>query len=285
MTTYAQALKEAEEMLLNAGIEEYRTDAVLLMSELLDISRTRLLTDKNHIIPQKDYDLYISAVTRRTQREPLQYITGRAFFYGYEYKVTEDVLIPRMDTECLVEEVLKLLTKEFAHMSDINVLDMCTGSGCILTSILLEDKRTRGLGADISAAALKVAEENARLLLQDLDRIRFVESDIFSNVSGRFDLIVSNPPYIRPEVIDTLMPEVRGHEPYIALCGHEDGLYFYENITAGARSYLNDKGFLCYEIGYDQGPEVVGIMDKYGFKDCVVKKDLAGLDRIVMGHI
>lgn len=284
MMTFENALREAEETLQKAGVLEYKNDAFLLMTDLFDMSRTRFLIDKKNDMSDDIYSIYKDAVNRRALKEPLQYITGKAFFYGYEFKVNDAVLIPRMDTECLVEEVLKLM-KSYSIKDTIRVMDMCTGSGCILLSVLLENQSASGIGVDISTEALNVAKDNANRLLLDGQRAEFIESDLYSNVSGKFDFIVSNPPYIRPEVIEELMPEVKDHEPYIALYGHDDGLFFYENITANARNYLNDGGYLCYEIGYDQGEAVSLIMKQYGFKDCIVKKDLAGLDRIVIGHL
>lgn len=277
MKTYEQALKEGRKLLLEAGITEYQVDGFLLMSEVLGITRTDYFMKQKDTLSDADYERYMEAVQRRKVHEPLQYITGHAYFMGYDFMVNEDVLIPRMDTECLVVEAEKIIMN---HPFDI--LDMCTGSGCILISLALRNPLVKGLGADISKKALKVAQQNAERL--QCSNVTFLQSNLFENISGKFDMIVSNPPYIRTSVIEGLMEEVKGYEPYNALDGHGDGLYFYEKITGRALEYLNDGGFLCYEIGYDQGSDVVCIMEKNGLKNCRVIKDLAGNDRVVIGQ-
>lgn len=277
MKTYEQALKEGRKLLLEAGITEYQVDGFLLMSEVLGITRTDYFMKQKDTLSDADYERYMEAVQRRKVHEPLQYITGHAYFMGYDFMVNEDVLIPRMDTECLVVEAEKIIMN---HPFDI--LDMCTGSGCILISLALRNPLVKGLGVDISKKALKVAQQNAERL--QCSNVTFLQSNLFENISGKFDMIVSNPPYIRTSVIEELMEEVKGYEPYNALDGHEDGLYFYEKITGRALEYLNDGGFLCYEIGYDQGSDVVCIMEKNGLKNCRVIKDLAGNDRVVIGQ-
>ena len=278
MKTYEQALNEGREKLLEAGIEEYAVDAFLLMSESLGISKTAYYMKQKDIISDADYETYMSVIARRQTHEPLQYITGRAYFMGYEFWVNENVLIPRMDTECLVIEAEKLLNGNSA-----NILDMCTGSGCIITSLMLRNPKMSGMGTDISEDALAVAKKNATRL--SCENVSFIQGDLFENITGKFDMIVSNPPYIRTNVIKGLMEEVRSYEPYNALDGHEDGLYFYREITKNASKYLKEDGFLCYEIGHDQGVDVIRIMEENHFKDCRVIKDLAGLDRVVTGHL
>lgn len=278
MRTYEQALIEGRQKLLEAGIEEYAVDGFLLMSESLGISKTAYYMKQKDIISDADYETYMNVIARRQTHEPLQYITGRAYFMGYEFGVNENVLIPRMDTECLVIEVEKLLNGRPA-----SVLDMCTGSGCIITSLMLRNPKMSGTGADISQGALQVARENATRL--SCENVSFVQGDLFENITGKYDMIVSNPPYIRTDVITGLMEEVRSHEPYNALDGHADGLYFYREITQKASEFLKEEGFLCYEIGHDQGADVVRIMEENHFKDCRIIKDLAGLDRVVTGHL
>jgi release factor glutamine methyltransferase len=193
---------------------------------------------------------------------------------GLTFFVNEHVLIPRQDTEILVEEVLKSLAPN-AH-----VLDMCTGSGCILVSIMKYASEASGTGVDISEEALIVAQRNAE---QHQVNARFLQSNLFANVKGIYDVIVSNPPYIRTSVIEELEEEVKLHDPFIALDGKEDGLYFYRKIVDECREFLKPGGSLYFEIGHDQGQEVKELMEQQGF-DCVtVKKDLAGLDRVVFG--
>ena len=185
--------------------------------------------------------------------------------------------MPRPDTEILVEQVLENLSGD----QEPKILDMCTGSGCILLSILANCPKARGVGADLSEKALAVAEKNGR----DLGiKARWIHSDLFEKIQEQYDVIVSNPPYIRTDVIQGLMEEVRLHEPYMALDGHEDGLYFYRKILAQAGDYLKPEGLLAFEIGYDQGEAVSSLMKARGYTQVQVIKDLAGLDRVVTGR-
>ena len=193
---------------------------------------------------------------------------------GYLFYVDEHVLIPRQDTETLVEEALKVLKP------GMEVLDLCTGSGCILISLMKMCEGLYGTGSDISEEALEVARKNACRLEVNAT---FIRSSLFEHISGRYDLIVSNPPYIRTSVIQELQEEVRLHDPFIALDGKEDGLYFYREIIKAGGGYLKPGGYLMFEIGYDQGTEVASLMEKHGYRNIMVKKDLAGLDRVVSG--
>ena len=193
---------------------------------------------------------------------------------GYPFYVDEHVLIPRQDTETLAEEALKVLKP------GMEVLDLCTGSGCILISLMKMCEGLYGTGSDISEEALEVARKNACRLEVNAT---FIRSSLFEHISGRYDLIVSNPPYIRTSVIQELQEEVRLHDPFIALDGKEDGLYFYREIIKAGGGYLKPGGYLMFEIGYDQGTEVASLMEKYGYRNIMVKKDLAGLDRVVSG--
>ena len=186
----------------------------------------------------------------------------------------EHVLIPRQDTETLAEEALKVLKP------GMEVLDLCTGSGCILISLMKMCEGLYGTGSDISEEALEVARKNACRLEVNAT---FIRSSLFEHISGRYDLIVSNPPYIRTSVIQELQEEVRLHDPFIALDGKEDGLYFYREIIKAGGGYLKPGGYLMFEIGYDQGTEVASLMEKHGYRNIMVKKDLAGLDRVVSG--
>lgn len=283
MITYEQALEAVKKTLQDSGIEEYSVDGFLLLSELFDMSRTQYYMKQKEPMPDADYEKYMLAAARRSRHEPLQYITGKAYFMGYEFQVDENVLIPRMDTEVLVLEAEKVLKACFPEKEQIRILDMCTGSGCILISMSLRNERIRGIGADISEGALGVARQNAAHL--QCDSVEFLYSDLFENVAGTFDMIVSNPPYIKTEVIKGLMEEVKSFEPFGALDGLEDGLHFYRIITKEAVKHLNKGGFLCFEIGYDQAEVVVAVMEENGFKNCRVVKDLAGLDRVCTGNL
>ena len=193
---------------------------------------------------------------------------------GLKFKVTPDVLIPRQDTETLVEEVMRNL-----H-DGMHILDMCTGSGCILLSLLRYSNDCVGVGCDLSEKALRVARENARELSLEVE---FVQSDLFENVCGKYEIIVSNPPYIPSGEISTLMEEVKDHDPLLALDGREDGLYFYREIIKKAGQYLHPGGMLFLEIGCSQAEDVCRYMKEADYKEVAVCKDLAGLDRVVSG--
>jgi len=219
---------------------------------------------------------YESVLNKRAEHVPLQYITGEQEFMGIPFHVNDAVLIPRQDTETLVEEALKVIRP------GMKVLDMCTGSGCILISILKNVVDVTGFGYDISKQAINVAKENAKL---NNVNATFERSDLFDDVSDTFDVIVSNPPYIPTDVIGGLMPEVAVYEPMQALDGKEDGLHFYRRIVADASKYLNPEGKLLFEIGHDQGESVSSLMKEAGYKDVRVVKDLAGNDRVVIGGL
>ena len=266
--------------LKNAGIEEAALDARYLLEHICGTNRNDLLVHGDRIVDEDHEARYRELIEKRGQRIPLQHLTGVQEFMGLEFAVNEHVLIPRQDTENLVEEVLREL-----H-DGMEVLDMCTGSGCILISLLRYSNRCKGVGVDISEEALQVAQSNAGNLLKscpDECSINFVQSDLFENVTGKYEFIVSNPPYIRSDVIPTLMPEVKDHEPMQALDGTADGLYFYRRITGEGREYLKKGGMLYFEIGHDQAADVSNIMAEAGFAEIKVVKDFAGLDRVVYG--
>lgn len=275
--------KEGAEILANAGIAEATIDAWYLLEYVTGISKASYFGNPFREVEEADAEKYFAYIEKRSKRIPLQHITGSQEFMGYEFKVNEHVLIPRQDTECLVEEALKVLK------TDMKVLDMCTGSGCILLSLLKMGCERRhivgldGTGVDVSEEALKVASENAKNL--DVN-IRLVKSDLFENVEkieDKYQLIVSNPPYIRTKVIEELQDEVRLHDPFIALDGKEDGLHFYRRIINDSKEYICPGGMLMFEIGHDQGEDVSNLMKEAGYVDIAVKKDLAGLDRVVVG--
>jgi release factor glutamine methyltransferase len=285
-----ELLHEAEELMRQAEIEDAKNDAWLLWEYVSGMSRTKYLLCQREKLDVLDADgkwqtAYQTSVQKRLKHIPLQYITGVQSFCGLEFSVNESVLIPRQDTEVLVEQVLKLISSASEKKDGeqpLRILDMCTGSGCIAVSVKkLAKIPTEVVAVDISDEALFVAQKNAA---QNDCRITFYRSDLFTELGGQsYDLILSNPPYIRSEEIPKLMEEVREHEPHLALDGDEDGLAFYEKITSAAPRHLNDGGFLIYEIGYDQAEEVSGILQKNGFTGIRVIKDYAGLDRVVMG--
>lgn len=279
--TLRELLTEGEELLQAAGIDDWKMDAWYLMEETLQVTRTRYLMDSGKTISEDEENRYLSQIRKRAAHIPLQHLTGHQEFMGLDFQVSEDVLVPRQDTEVLVEEVLKYMR------SGMRVLDMCTGSGCILLSTLklaaeLNGCRDlQGTGADLSEKALRIAEQN-REHLGLIGNVALVQSNLFENISGTYDIIVSNPPYIASEVIPTLSEEVKDHEPMMALDGGTDGLDFYRIIIEKSPSYLTMGGMLFFEIGYDQGKSVSQLMEK-DFEDIHVIRDLAGLDRGVYG--
>lgn len=276
---YRECYEEGQKALAAAGIEEAALDARLLLEYICHTNRHDLLVHGDRVVDDADVKQYLEMIGRRTCHVPLQHLTGSQDFMGLTFQVNDKVLVPRQDTECLVEEVLKEL-----H-DGMRILDMCTGSGCILISLLHYSNDCIGVGADISEEALAVAEANAASILtagKDTG-VAFVHSDLFEGVEGKFDIIVSNPPYICSDVIPTLMPEVKEHEPLQALDGKEDGLYFYRRIVAEGRDFLNRGGQLFFEIGYDQAEAVSRLMENAGFQEIRVVKDYAGLDRVVYG--
>ncbi|MBP5415033.1 MAG: peptide chain release factor N(5)-glutamine methyltransferase [Lachnospiraceae bacterium] len=295
--TRREAYEYGVEQLEAEGIENADCDIRILLEDLCGVDREELFIQGDKVISRRETEIFMNAVNKRMGHYPVQYITGKQEFMGLTFTVNQNVLIPRMDTEILVEEVMRQLNDKS------RILDMCTGSGCILLSLLYYSNDCEGVGVDISEEALDVAKDNAgRLILDDTfdllfkpggmgkkhldeDKIEFIQSNLFNDVRGRFDIIVSNPPYIRSDVIPTLMEEVRDYEPILALDGKEDGLYFYRKIIEKSPDYLNPGGLLFFEIGYDQADDVVALMEKAGFKDVTVVQDYAHLDRVVWGRI
>ena len=274
ITCYEKLLSFGENELKEANIIEANIDAWYLLSYVFSISKMTYLLDRNKEIQLDDEKIsfYKTLIRKRKKRIPLQHLTNEQEFMGLEFFVNEHVLIPRQDTEVLVEEVLKDGYGE-------RIIDICTGSGCIAISLDKLGHFKEVVGVDISKEALEVAKRNNEKLSAS---VNFIESDLFTNVENKtFDCIVSNPPYIRKEVIETLEPEVKDFEPYIALYGPDEGLYFYEKIARIGKAYLQPNGKIYFEIGHDQGDAVSHILKKNGYKDIFVIKDLAGLDRVV----
>lgn len=280
-----------------AAVEEAALDARLLLEFVCGTDRNTLLAHGDREVTAKEYDSYRDLIGRRAARVPLQHLTGQQDFMGLTFLVNEDVLVPRQDTEVLVEEVMKNL-----H-DGMRILDMCTGSGCILLSLLHYSNDCAGVGVDLSEKALAVARKNYERLRGERPDMeaRFAQGDLFEALSRndngtegieketypgeKFDIIVSNPPYIETDEIVTLMPEVREHEPVMALDGGADGLVFYRRIARDAGAYLNGGGMLFFEIGWGQADGVRDIMEREGFREIQVIKDFAGLDRVIYGSL
>lgn len=282
--TLKQLYKVGTVKLAEEGIEEFSLDAWYLLEYVTGVSKAMYFAEPERAVSEENADRYIDCIRRRAAHIPLQHITGEQEFMGYPFCVNEHVLIPRQDTEILVEEAIQVMRPK------MNVLDMCTGSGCIVLSILKMCREKyymtdlQGIGADVSEEALKVARENGRRLGVP---VTWIQSDLFAKIpeEEKYDVIVSNPPYIETAVIDTLQEEVRLHDPYIALDGKEDGLYFYRRIISEAGKYLKTQGKLMFEIGCDQAEAVEELMKNAGYEQITVKKDLAGLDRVVYGTL
>lgn len=276
--TYGELYEKGRKCLEAAAIEEAALDARLLLEAVCGTDRNELLVHAGREVGTEWAEQYEGMIEQRSRHIPLQQITGEQEFMGLLFRVNEHVLIPRQDTEILVEEIMRDL-----HDGS-RILDMCTGSGCILISLLFYSNGCVGTGADISEKALEAARENAGRLLackQDDTRIEFIKSNLFENITERYDILVSNPPYIPTAVIPTLMEEVRLHEPIEALDGKEDGLFFYREIIREASGYLNKGGHLFFEIGCEQAEEVRKLLLTEGFQDIRIVKDYAGLDRVV----
>lgn len=277
--TYRECYEKGSRILNEAGIEESTLDARLLLEAVCGTNRNDLLVHGEQPVEPEAEEKYFGWIGKRAGRIPLQQLTGEQDFMGLTFTVNENVLIPRQDTEILVEEVLKEL-----H-DGMRILDMCTGSGCILLSLLHYSNDCEGLGVDLSAEALKVAGRNVLKVLtpEKAEHAHFLQSDLFEKVEGKFEIIVSNPPYIASAEVEKLMPEVRDHEPRMALDGTEDGLHFYRRIIEEAGKHLVSSGMLFFEIGYDQGQAVSELMRTEGYCEVQVVQDYAGLDRVVLG--
>ena len=319
--TFKEILSEAEKRLKAANVPDPRFDARALVMDAFKLEGSHYLSvsdDKpSDLIPRyfkddgalkKAAETFEENLSRREGREPLQQILGSAWFYGFEFKVTKDVLCPRADTETLIDTVLgnllydnlpaeireskdlvdRLTTgKQIVEKEDTTLLDLCTGTGCIAITLCKTGHFSRVEAVDISEEALKIATYNKESLLteEEKNRFRLYRSDMFGEVKGSFDVIVSNPPYIPSKVVDTLEPEVREYEPRIALDGTEDGLRFYRILAEESPKYLNPGGHVAFEIGYDQGEAVEELLKTAGFRDVIVIKDYGGNDRVVTGHL
>jgi len=277
MEMYRDVYIKGTRFLEEAGIPDANIDARLLLEYVCKTDRNTLLAHPDRAISEAEEREYFSLIDKRRTHLPLQHITGSQDFMGLTFSVDGRVLIPRQDTECLVEEALTYIE------DGMRVLDVCTGSGCILLSIM-NYRRVEGVCSDYSEDAIAVAKDNAtRLGLEPV----FVIGDMFDGLgdkyTGYFDVVVSNPPYIRSDIIPTLMDEVQNHDPMMALDGGEDGLDFYRILAAQSHKYLSNYGRVYFEIGYDQGEAVSELLKNAGFSNVEVISDYSGNDRVVTG--
>lgn len=276
MTDFETNRRNGIQRLRNAGIETAEPDAQVLLMHAAGLTREELILNAKAFVNAdilKRYDTYLG---RRENREPVAYIMGKTLFLSLCFKVGPPVLIPRPETEEVVTTALKIISREHAP----SVLDIGTGSGAILISLLKECPDASGLGTDISKSALAIAADNAKSLGVAC-RCAFQRANFLEKIDGKFDLVISNPPYITNEAIKTLMPDVHKYEPHLALEGGADGLEAYRAILSNITSVVKPGGWVVFEIGYDQGESVRQLMQNTNLAHINVKKDIAGLDRIV----
>jgi len=279
--TVRELLSISTQYLKEKGCASARLDAELLLGHVLAMSRLDLYLNLDKPLVSKEVDLYRECIGRRGRREPVAYITGTKEFYSLPFTVTPAVLIPRPETELLVEKVVQLGKACLAQgKQEVRILDLGTGSGAIAVTVALQDPAFRVTAVDVSAEALAVARQNAQHH-EVAGQIEFVASDLYSQVDGRFDIICSNPPYLTQEEMDSLQPEV-SFEPAAALAGGEDGLAFYRRIFPEAPPHLSSPGWVVVEIGAAQGSAVAEAAAASGFvvEECL--KDYGGRDRVVV---
>lgn len=279
MHNLREVYTEGKNRLQKAGVQSYEFDARQLLFFVFSIDANQYLLNQSMPLSEeeeKKVNSYFEAIQKRSEKIPLQYITGEQNFCGLDFYVNENVLIPRLDTEVLVEKIL-----EYEEPGQ-RVMDMCTGSGCIAIT-LQKLGRFQVMAVDISEEALTLARKNAQ---RNQSQVTFFQSNMFDQLSNtsKVDVIVSNPPYIESKVIDELDDEVKKYEPRLALDGMEDGLHFYRILAREGKRFLNEGGRLYVEIGFDQAEAVKEIFGAQGFLNIQVYKDLAGLDRVVAMH-
>lgn len=276
----AESIFEGARILRQAGISEARREAGSLLEHVIERDRTFIIAHADHLISNEHLETYRQIVMRRAKGEPLQYITGRQAFFGLDFEVTPAVLIPRPETELLVETALAFLC---STDEEFDICDVGTGSGCIAVTLLHERPRAHAIGIDISETAIQVAQRNAARH-GVAGRIRFVASDVFSALSPdetSFDLIVSNPPYIAGSTLKGLQREVRDHEPRGALTPGSDGLLIIRRLFFESGTFLKQGGHLLVEIGFDQGAEIERLVDRNIWQLLAIHRDLQGIPRIV----
>ncbi len=273
-----EILQKGAEILREAGIETPVTDSQLLLSHILDMPRWKLITERELEIPDEKVEKYFELIQKRAEGYPVAYLTHKKEFFGLTFYVEKGVLIPRPETEILVEEVLKRIPENEEKLG----LEIGVGSGAIIVSLLKNRPILKMYGVDISEKALEITEKNAKIH-HVKDRLVLIKSNLFENVPEiKFDFIVSNPPYVSEKEYETLQKEVK-KEPKVALVSGKEGSEIYDKIVKQGIKYLKENGFFAFEIGYNQGEYVSNLLKKYGFKTKVIK-DLQNLDRVVIGE-
>ena len=304
--TIKEVLSWAEGYLNGYGVADPKAETEYLLSHLLNCKRSGLYLKHDKSLAIDEFQRFMDWLNRRIAREPSQYIIGEQEFWGLEFKVTRDVLIPRPETEILVEEAVKTVRSQESevrsqntkiHYSELRtpdsklILDLCTGSGCIAVSLAKEIPDCHIYAVDVSEKALYVARENAERHGGVADRINFLQGDLFGPLKclklvKRVDLIVSNPPYIAKTMMKDLQPEIRDYEPEIAVYAGEDGLDFYRRIISEAPKYLAKDGCILLEMGYGQAEEIKKLIEQHkAFEHIDIKKDFAGIDRVIKAQI
>ncbi len=278
--TFDMVAKRAVRALRDAHVEDAATDARILLCAAANFSHVDLISQAYDEVPSGVLEKFNASIDRRLAHEPIAYILGEKAFWSLTFIVNEHVLIPRPETEGVVERGLELMRK----VERPAILDIGTGTGAILMSMLSERDDASGMGVDISVEALSVAKQNAANFGVK-NRCSFLQSDYLQNVSGQYDLLVSNPPYITEAAMGDLAKNVKAYEPDLALRGGEDGLEAYRQITEQARRVLTPGGYLVYEIGYDQGDAVCALLASAGYTEITCLKDLAGHDRVISAKI
>lgn len=275
-------IQSASKMLKVAGIDTYLLDSQLLLGHALNKDRSFIICNPQFEPNIDQVELFHKAIVRRREREPLSHIVGYREFYSRNFYVTKDVLDPRPDTELLID----IVKQNYNKTQEFNVLDIGTGSGAIIITILKEFNKSNGLALDINQKSLEIAQKNA-ILNKTGNRLKFLHSDLFKNLPKniKFDLIISNPPYIPSKTIENLEKEVAVYEPKIALDGGIDGLSFYHEIIKNAPKYLKNRGNLLFEIGFDQKNAVLSIFKENNYKHLEAFKDLADNDRAILAKL
>jgi release factor glutamine methyltransferase len=276
----ADAIREGAETLSDGGVPDARREAGSLLQHVIDRDRTFMITHAEDLITSVQEQRFREFIARRAEGEPLQYITGRQDFFGLDFEVTKDVLIPRPETELLVETALALIDKSSSAPS---ICDVGTGSGCIAVTLLHENQRATAIGIDLSNRAIQVARRNAERH-SVAGRISFLLSDCLSGLRADeplFDMVVSNPPYVATSAMKGLQREVRDHEPHLALTAGVDGLAIIRRLLRESGAFVKTGGYLLIEIGFDQGEAVAGLVDHGSWTFLDIHKDLQGIPRIV----